>query len=133
MADLVIIESPFAGKSTWIWPFSILGRWLDQRRNVRYARAATRDSLMRGESPLASHLLYTQPGILNDNIPTERTMGIYAGFDWGKHAVRRAFYVDLGVSTGMTFGRHAAEKIGQTIEYRRIPEGEMKRPSPISR
>jgi hypothetical protein len=43
----VIIESPYSG---------------DVETNVAYARAALRDCLSRGEAPLASHLLYTQPG-----------------------------------------------------------------------
>lgn len=49
----VILESPYAGE-------------ID--RNIRYARACVRDSLLRGESPIASHLLYTQSGILDDDI-----------------------------------------------------------------
>ena len=48
---LVILESPFAG---------------DVKRNTAYARAALRDSLLRGEAPIASHLLYTQDGVLDD-------------------------------------------------------------------
>jgi hypothetical protein len=60
----VILESPFAG---------------DVERNVRYARACVRDSLLRGEAPIASHLLYTQPGVLNDDIEAERQHGIDAG------------------------------------------------------
>ena len=44
----VILESPYAG---------------DIERNVKYARMAVRDSLSRGEAPIASHLLYTQEGI----------------------------------------------------------------------
>ena len=48
---LVIIESPYAG---------------DIEKNVAYARDCVRDSLMRGEAPYASHLLYTQPNILDD-------------------------------------------------------------------
>ena len=39
----VIVESPYAG---------------DVERNIAYVRAAMRDCLMRGEAPLASHLLY---------------------------------------------------------------------------
>ena len=38
---LVVVESPYAG---------------DVETNVRYARAAIRDCLMRGEAPFASHL-----------------------------------------------------------------------------
>lgn len=33
-------------------------------------------SLKRGEAPIASHLLYTQPGILNDDIPDQRLLSI---------------------------------------------------------
>ena len=38
---LVILESPYAG---------------DVEANVEYARACVRDSLSRGEAPIASHL-----------------------------------------------------------------------------
>lgn len=49
----VILESPYAG---------------DVERNLTYARECVRDSLSRGEAPIASHLLYTQEGILKDEI-----------------------------------------------------------------
>ena len=62
----VILESPFAG---------------DIERNIKYARLCVRDSLLRGESPIASHLLYTQEGILNDEIESERMHGINAGLE----------------------------------------------------
>ena len=65
---LVIIESSFAG---------------DMERNIKYARRCMRDSLIRGEFPFASHLLYTQEGILDDTKPDERKLGIEAGFEWG--------------------------------------------------
>ena len=39
---LVIVESPYAG---------------DVEANEEYARQCVRDSLMRGEAPIASHLL----------------------------------------------------------------------------
>ncbi|MDB4306037.1 hypothetical protein N9980_00560 [bacterium] len=82
-----IIESPYAG---------------DTEKNVAYARECMRDSLLRGEAPYASHLLYTQAGILDDLIPSERDMGIQAGFAW-KHTagVVSVFYKDLGMSEGM--------------------------------
>ena len=62
---LVIVESPYAG---------------DVEENVRYARACLADCLARGEAPFASHLLYTQPGVLDDDVPGERALGIAAGF-----------------------------------------------------
>jgi hypothetical protein len=45
-------------------------------------RAAVRDRILRGESPIASHLLYTQPGFLKDDVPEERHLGIEAGLAW---------------------------------------------------
>ena len=101
----VIIESPHAG---------------DVERNVAYARAAPRDSLLRGEAPIASHLLYTQPGVLDDSIPDERRRGIEAGVSWGPLVAKVIFYDDLGWSPGMeaALTRHRFEK--RTIEYRSL-------------
>lgn len=61
----VILESPFAGHV---------------ESNIEYARACIRDSLLRGEAPLASHLLYTQPGILDGSLLVFRIASI-SGFD----------------------------------------------------
>jgi hypothetical protein len=102
---LVIVESPYAG---------------DIARNVAYARAAVRDCLLRGEAPIASHLLYTQPGILDDAVPAERALGIQAGLLWGEHAEATVVYADLGISRGMEFGIIAAEKAGRVVEERTI-------------
>lgn len=102
---LVIIESPFAG---------------DYGRNLEYARGCMRDALWRGEAPFASHLLYTQQGILDDRLHAERKMGMDAGFRWGCAAGRTVVYRDLGVSEGMTRGIREAEKAGRTVEFRRI-------------
>lgn len=68
---LVVIESPYAG---------------DVTRNLRYARFCVKDCIRRGEAPIASHLLFTQPGILDDNVPEERVTGMNAGFAWARHA-----------------------------------------------
>ena len=85
----VVVESPFAG---------------DVKLNTWYARAALADSLRRGEAPIASHLLYTQPGVLDDTDPAERNHGIRAGFRWGELADAVVVYTDLGVSSGMKTG-----------------------------
>jgi hypothetical protein len=54
-----------------------------QRRRERGLRAGSGPRrLLRGESPIASHLLYTQPGILKDDVPEERPLGIEAGLAW---------------------------------------------------
>lgn len=102
---LVILESPYAG---------------DVKRNVEYARKCIRDSLSRGEAPIASHLLYTQPGILNDDIPEERQWGIDAGLAWKVVADLSVVYTDYGVTKGMEYGIKAAEEAGIPVEYREI-------------
>jgi len=117
--DLVIPESPLAPKATGTYASeaemqAALARELDY--NVRYARAAMRDALKNfGEAPSASHLLYTQDGVLDDNIPEERSLGIDAGLAFRKAAVRSVVYLDRGISTGMTYGIKAASKDGKRI------------------
>jgi hypothetical protein len=103
----VILESPYAG---------------DVARNTRYARACLRDSLLRGEVPIASHLLYTQEGVLDDSIPEERTMGIDAGHAWLQFASKVVFYIDLGISPGMSKGIERATRLGVEIEFRNLKE-----------
>lgn len=102
---LVIIESPYAG---------------DVERNERYARAAMADSLTRGEAPFASHLLYTQPGVLDDTDPSERALGIRAGLAWGREACATVVYTDLGLSRGMFWGIVRAHRDGRPVEYRSL-------------
>lgn len=102
---LVIIESPYAG---------------DVEANVEYARRCVADSLSRGEAPIASHLLYTQPGILDDTNPAERQKGIAAGLAWLYVADLSAVYADRGVSVGMTHGIAEAASLGIPVEYRYV-------------
>jgi hypothetical protein len=101
----VILESPYAG---------------DLEANVHYARTALRDSLLRGEAPIASHLLYTQPGVLDDADPLEREIGINAGLAWGAEAEATVVYTDRGISRGMKYGIERAEREGRPIEYRSL-------------
>ena len=84
----VIIESPYGSEDEEI-----------VKRNIAYAREALRDCLLRGEAPLASHLLYTQ--VLDDRNPEERKLGIEAGHAWIRDAGRVVFYLDYGASPGM--------------------------------
>jgi hypothetical protein len=86
----VVIESPYAGDTVG-----------DIAANVAYARRAVRDSLMRGEAPIAAHLLHTQDGILNDAHLPDRMLGIAAGIAWIRVADLVAVYVDKGISRGM--------------------------------
>lgn len=101
----VIVESPFAG---------------DVQRNIAYGRACLHDCLKRGEAPFASHLLYTQEGVLDDNVPGERSLGINAGFIWGQAAEATVVYTDLGISGGMKQGILQAQKEGRPVEYRKL-------------
>lgn len=102
---LVIIESPYAG---------------DVDRNLRYVRACMADCLARGESPYASHALYTQPGVLDDTVPEERALGIAAGFAWRAVADATIVYTDLGWSTGMRAGVADAVAACRPVECRTI-------------
>jgi hypothetical protein len=102
---LVIVESPYAG---------------DIEANVAYARAAIRDCLRRGEAPIASHLLYTQEGVLRDGVPEERAQGIAAGLAWAERADAAVFYVDRGWSRGMLDARKHYEAEGVPTEERSL-------------
>ncbi len=104
-STLVVVESPFAG---------------DVSTNIKYARACVMDCLKRGEFPFASHLLYTQTGVLRDNVPSERELGIIAGLAWGERADKTVVYIDLGVTRGMEFGINAARQVKRPIEYRTL-------------
>lgn len=101
----VILESPYAG---------------DIDRNIKYARAAMRDCLFKGETPMCSHLLYTQEGVLDDDIPEERAMGIEAGLDWGCVSEKTVVYTDHGISRGMRYGIEKATNEGREVEYRKL-------------
>lgn len=101
----VILESPYAGthpdKDSLEYKLQVLD-------NVEYARVCMRDCLARGEAPFASHLLYTQPGVLDDTSQGERDRGIAAGFAFRRIVDATVVYTDRGVSPGMVLGiRHA--------------------------
>jgi len=102
---LVILESPFAG---------------DVVKNICYGRACLRDSLLRGEAPLASHLLYTQIGVLDDLNPAERMQGMSAGLAWLESSEGTVVYTDLGISGGMQHGIDMAVALGKPVEYRSL-------------
>ncbi len=101
----VILESPYSG---------------DIERNIQYARLCVKDSLNRGEAPIASHLLYTQEGILDDLVEVERIQGINAGLEWKKVADLQVFYVDYGISKGMQYGMDYAKEHNIPFEIRKI-------------
>lgn len=105
--ERVVLETPFAG---------------DIEANLTYARKCMADCLKRGEAPFASHLLYTQEGVLDDTIAEERERGIKAGFAWGEVASKVVVYTDRGVSVGMQLGIDKAQNSGLPVEYRSLAE-----------
>lgn len=103
----VIVESPFAG---------------DVEKNKRFLRACLRDCITRGEAPFASHGLYTQPGVLRDNVPEEREAGIQAGFAWRTAADATVVYENLGRSKGMDYGIENSKRNGVPVELRMLDD-----------
>lgn len=102
---LVVIESPYAG---------------DVEKNLVYLKECIRHSLSLGEAPYASHLFFTQPGILDDTAPAERALGIAAGLAWQSRADLVAVYHDKGISKGMWEGIENAQKLGIPITMRSL-------------
>lgn len=114
MQRFVDVETPYMGK--------------DEKqvgRNLLYARACVRDCLIRGEIPFASHLFFTQPGILDDNIVEERERGINAGklLIESIPGIVTVVYQDLGISKGMQYGIKKAIENGRSVEYRNLENG----------
>ena len=103
----VALESPYAD---------------DISTNVKYARECMVESISRGEAPLPSHLLYTQDGVLDDDDPMSRTVGISAGFAWNKKADYAVFYCDLGWSDGMKSALKNFMALGKPIVVRYMKE-----------
>ncbi len=88
--ELIIVESPYSGETHE-----------QVEKHITYARRCMKHIISQGGCPFASHLLYTQKGILNDSKEAERKKGIQCGYAWGSQAVGVAFFMDYGMSTGM--------------------------------
>jgi hypothetical protein len=101
----VILETPYRG---------------DIDANISFARACLRDCLLRGESPIASHLLYTQEGVLDDNDADQRRLGIKAGLAWVHVADATVVYTDLGITEGMQQGIDFALDAGREVIMRTL-------------
>lgn len=102
-----ILETPYAG---------------DIEGNMKYTQMCAHDMILRKESPYASHMILTQPNVLDDNIPEERLAGIEAGFAW-KHMqdVKTVFYTDRGISSGMEKALKYCEEHNMLYELRTLP------------
>lgn len=101
----VVIESRYAG---------------DTQLHRAYGCAVLRDCLLRGEAPFASHMLYTQPGVLDDANPADRKLGMTAGLCWTDVADVVVVYTDHGISDGMRSGIRRAMDGGVRVEYRTL-------------
>lgn len=108
----VVLESPFGA---------------NPNRFVPYGRACVAHSLSLGEAPMAMHLLYTQPGILDDGDPAQRQQGIEAAFSWYQAAEYCVVYRNYGLSEGMMTGIDLAERLGMAIHYRDLTQDDMMR------
>lgn len=102
---IVIIESPFAG---------------DRTANGSYLNACLRDSWLRGELPFASHGFF--PRFLNEDDEAERRAGIEAGYRFWAFAEAIIFYVDHGMSEGMSLAYTLATKEDRIIKKRTLAQ-----------
>lgn len=102
---IVLLESPYAGKV---------------KQNVEYAQRCLADCLKRGEVPVASHLLYTQPNVLDDTIPEQRQLGIDAGHEFLRVVDKVVVYIDKGISEGMKLGIERAKAANVPVELRSL-------------
>lgn len=109
----VLVESPYGNSDPAV-----------VAENVEYARACMLDCFRRGEAPFASHLLYTQPGVLDDSVPDQRARGIEAGLVWGSQAELTVVYIDRGITEGMHLGIAQAEAEGRPVDYRQLEDTE---------
>lgn len=107
---IVVIESPFRPSEEEILKYA--GRYSPAellRQNLIYARSALLNALSRGETPLASHLLYTQVWSERAEL---REAGIKAGLEMYHRVDAAAHYIDLGRSSGMRRAERHAELLG---------------------
>jgi len=114
--EKVILESPYAGD------YNVNESKGTVKINEIYGALAMYDCMINyDEAPFASHLLYTRKYVLRDNIPSEREIGIKAGFEWRNTAEKTVFYVDLGMTRGMVLGKKDCEEKEIPYEIRELP------------
>jgi len=107
---IVCLESPFKPSAEDVVRY--VGRYTEAdllRQNIIYARMALLSCLLRGEAPLASHLLYTQVWSERADL---RDAGIKAGIEMHHRCDLVALFRDLGVSKGMQLASDNAKLLG---------------------
>lgn len=102
----VVVESPYAG---------------DIEKNTAYAKAACKDCMRQGEVPFASHLFF--PQFLDESNPVERDIGIAAGYCFWKEFDKIVFYIDNGISPGMSKALERSILEKKPYEFRQLPKG----------
>lgn len=105
---LVIIESPYTHRH----PMGI-------RMHEAYLELCIHNSIMKyGETPLATHKLYTKA--LDDQKAEERQRGMERLHDLSRISDYHVVYYDLGISSGMTWGIKAALKADKLVYFRTL-------------
>ena len=85
------------------------------QRNIDYARELTRNALLQGGVPVATHLYMTQ--CLDESIKGERRIGLAAGTEILRRCDLVIVGMKYGISEGMAAEIRRAEENGIFIEY----------------
>ena len=128
---LVIVESPYAPTEEQLKEanavFNIKSHNLKHdpvykklvNKNLEYARQCCHWVFEQGGVPFASHLFYTQEGMLDDTNKYDRNIG---GF-----AEKVCVFYDKGISKGMKLGVQKGLERDQDIEFVSLPNVENKK------
>lgn len=113
--DHVVVESPFKANEKHT-----------EEEHRSYLEKCLLDSVLRGESPYASHKMLTN--CLDDSDPGQRKIGIQAGLSMARLIVRGGgkpiFYVDMGWSEGMLLAKETYDRSLVNYEVRTLPTEE---------
>lgn len=105
---IILLESPYLHEHP-----------IDGEEYSIYLSRCLRDSLKRGEAPIATHAMYTRPGVLNLSIG-EATLATLASDDLAELIPITVAYTDYGITEKMDLGLDRAGRWKHTIEYREI-------------
>lgn len=111
---IVMVESPFEPSADVVAQYR--GRYSRAellRQNLVYARLCLTNAIGRGETPLASHLLYSQ-------VEVEQEVRDKAAAEMYNRADLAALYVDLGVSEEMREAQEYAKLLGVDVTRRML-------------
>ena len=92
------------------------------QRNIDYARELTRNALLQGDVPVATHLYMTQ--CLDESIEGERRIGLAAGTEILRRCDAVVVGMKYGISEGMAAEIQCAKNDGILIKYMKGHENE---------